>query len=336
MGYSILQKGYNLSNEDTESLLEKGKEELIKTLEFMKSDRNNFKDYRSLMRKGKEELIKTIQYITHHGQVHQRENGNDYSDFRSLLDKPYFHKLKDKYKKYMDKKYLNWLERKINSKTLKVSKPGKKCQTEVPKESNKSSLLDDLHFYRIKEKYKKYAYKNDLDWMEEKITSKNPKVYLTTKKPKVSKSDRTCPPCGQGGTQRQLNRIIGGSDAVPHSYPWIVRILGGCSESVCGGSLVSRRIIATAFHCTANVMKNIGQSCDHSDGKTIAIVGAHDVDVVKFVNNEEYRSSLYTIPIIDVKSPPHAGFKHEDTKSHDFAIMILEKPVQWNEKVHTI
>ena len=112
----------------------------------------------------------------------------------------------------------------------------------------------------------------------------------------------------------------------------MVRILGGCTTGLCAGSLISARIIVSSFHCTVNLKKDEMKSCDHSDRKRLAIIGAHNVDMTKVLVNKKYRNTLLAIPIIDVMSPSHSGFSHDDNKSHDFAIMILEKPVQWNKK----
>jgi len=54
--------------------------------------------------------------------------------------------------------------------------------------------------------------------------------------------------CGNGCGHRPGTRIIGGSTASPHSWPWqlSLRVMNGHS---CGASLISPRWAITAAHC---------------------------------------------------------------------------------------
>ena len=143
---------------------------------------------------------------------------------------------------------------------------------------------------------------------------------------------RTSCECGRSSQEKQVNRIvnrmnkgervIGGKEATAHLFPWIVRLGGGCAGGLCGGSLITRRLIATAFHCTLSEDDKT-KPCDHSDGKRVAIIGAHDISK----QNME-------VPIIAVKTPPHATkpITQKNPESHDFALVVLESPVQWNDK----
>ena len=118
-------------------------------------------------------------------------------------------------------------------------------------------------------------------------------------------------------------RIIGGAESPPHGFPWLVRLKGGCAASKCGGALISARLIATAFHCTDDNNGDPYVPCDHSDGKRVAVIGAHDISST----NEE---SQFTIPIIDVQSPPDRKLRFKVPDSHDFAVAILKYPVTWS------
>jgi len=54
------------------------------------------------------------------------------------------------------------------------------------------------------------------------------------------------------GRHRHEKRIIGGEDAVRHSWPFLASIrilLNGESEHHCGGTIISDRHILTAAHC---------------------------------------------------------------------------------------
>ena len=39
-----------------------------------------------------------------------------------------------------------------------------------------------------------------------------------------------------------------------------------------------------------------------------------------------------TIPIKEALVPPGGGYVQNDPDTHDFALMVLEKPAVWNEK----
>merc|ERR1712055_1095797 len=78
--------------------------------------------------------------------------------------------------------------------------------------------------------------------------------------------------CSCGKPPRQIrgkqNRISGGSEAQANQFPWLVRIVGGCPQGVCGGTLIS-------------------------DNKRLAVLGQHEID--RFLIS---RGVYYTIPII--------------------------------------
>ena len=94
---------------------------------------------------------------------------------------------------------------------------------------------------------------------------------------------------------------------------------------------MSPRIIATAFHCTKSPDDDGNKPCDHSNGARLAIIGQHSVDPFNM-------DSYPTIPIIEARAPPNAGPISDEAsvESHDFAIAILQKPVEWSDKVRPI
>merc|ERR1719259_274457 len=49
----------------------------------------------------------------------------------------------------------------------------------------------------------------------------------------------------------QSQRLIGGQEAIPHSWPWqvFVKIEGKAGGYDCGGSIISEKWILTAAHC---------------------------------------------------------------------------------------
>lgn len=133
-------------------------------------------------------------------------------------------------------------------------------------------------------------------------------------------SSKTC--CGVPGSVNSNGRISGGSEAVPHEFPWIVRISGGpqgCAW-LCGGALISRKVILSALHCVTKSGSKI--ICDHSDEKRKAIVGRHIADP-----HQSYPSD--TIPIVKAKAPG-------DREHHDFVLLVLKRPVTWSKNISPI
>jgi len=54
-----------------------------------------------------------------------------------------------------------------------------------------------------------------------------------------------------------MTRIIGGGDAIPNTYPWMVSIQSKSdSEHFCGGSLIGESYILTAAHCIEDAQSN--------------------------------------------------------------------------------
>merc|ERR1712133_235131 len=69
---------------------------------------------------------------------------------------------------------------------------------------------------------------------------------------------------GECGVPGHMDKIVGGEEATPHSYPWMAALFIDDSW-FCGGSLISDEWILTAAHCT-------------TDAHTARILlGAHDV-----------------------------------------------------------
>jgi hypothetical protein len=57
--------------------------------------------------------------------------------------------------------------------------------------------------------------------------------------------------CGKSLITNRFARIMGGQDAVPHSYPWMVSVSKRSLNylHLCGGVLITRRHVLTAAHC---------------------------------------------------------------------------------------
>uniref|UniRef100_A0A5S6QHH2 Peptidase S1 domain-containing protein n=1 Tax=Trichuris muris TaxID=70415 RepID=A0A5S6QHH2_TRIMR len=119
--------------------------------------------------------------------------------------------------------------------------------------------------------------------------------------------------------ERYFNRIVGGWEAVPHSFPWQVRVMThqyGNMYGACGGSLIqlnpgnSTDLVLTAAHC----FEDNGQYPSASKIKVIA--GAHNLD-------DPYESTRMEIGVQD--------FAHHlydtSTNANDIALLRLKQAV---------
>jgi len=143
--------------------------------------------------------------------------------------------------------------------------------------------------------------------------------------------------CGKPPRQRRgkQNRISGGSEAQANQFPWLVRIVGGCPQGVCGGTLISPRLVASAYHCSyyPGPGGDSSKPCDYSDNKRLAVLGQHEID--RFLIS---RGVYYTIPIIAAKYPNHGKqvFTLNRYDTHDFVLFVLKTPARLSRTVQPI
>merc|ERR1712142_197477 len=133
--------------------------------------------------------------------------------------------------------------------------------------------------------------------------------------------------CNCGIRASGVREISGGKFARKKRWPWVVRLVGGCG-GVSGGALVSPSVVLTAHHCTTK--PNSKKSCNMRKGKPkIAILGGTYINYNK-LKRYQYRK------VIEARSPDNAHLTLNNYDSHDFALLILEKPAKYTDRVRTI
>ncbi|XP_014256631.1 trypsin-1-like isoform X2 [Cimex lectularius] len=115
------------------------------------------------------------------------------------------------------------------------------------------------------------------------------------------------------GRSRRSGRIVGGSDASPGEFPWIVSITrrGG---HFCGGTLINNRWVLTAAHCLCSGSRIL------SAVELKVTVGGHDLreqtgahlPVSKLLLHPKYECSRYV---------------------NDIALIELSAPLSWSDAV---
>lgn len=122
--------------------------------------------------------------------------------------------------------------------------------------------------------------------------------------------------CGRSATKGRFSRIMGGQDAVPHSYPWMVSLTKRAMNNmhVCGGTLITRRHVLTAAHCMED------------------FDGPSDLNVLAGIHNTNEKNN----PVSAIAITVHPQYE-PDTFANDVAIVTLSMPLRENDpRVATI
>lgn len=131
--------------------------------------------------------------------------------------------------------------------------------------------------------------------------------------------------CGESLIGTRINL---GSDADPGQFPWLVAYfylenINSESEFVCGGSLISRKLIITAAHC----IESKGNSSSTKLPKnSLFFIGINDLNLKKKSN-----------PMIATEFHVNLNWDPTDVRyDSDIAIVVLSKTVLFNEIVKPI
>ncbi len=120
--------------------------------------------------------------------------------------------------------------------------------------------------------------------------------------------------CGRQSVVPSIQRIVGGIEAIPNSWPWIVSLQ--LRDHICGGALIDTRHVLTAAHCLTST----------SDSQIRVIAGLHERQKINTGRTQNIGVSRI--------------FIHEQystvTQSNDIAILRLSQPIQLNNYVNLI
>lgn len=137
-------------------------------------------------------------------------------------------------------------------------------------------------------------------------------TYANFMQTNCQKACNVCSSCKCGQANRgNRNRIVGGVDTEKNEYPWQVLLIHQNARSFCGGSIISKKEILTAAHCT--------------EGKVAAairvLVGDHDTS-----QNDGQK----TFQVCNIKE--HESYVSK-TLDYDFAILRLCNEIEFSEDI---
>jgi len=116
--------------------------------------------------------------------------------------------------------------------------------------------------------------------------------------------------CGRSQITNRFSRIMGGQDALPHSYPWMVSLAKRSLNNLhlCGGVLLTRRHILTAAHCMEDFK------------------GISDMNIIAGVHYTNERKN--PIPALSIDIHPQYD---PETFANDVAVVTLSSPLPEND-----
>ncbi|XP_064480507.1 plasma kallikrein-like isoform X1 [Ornithodoros turicata] len=125
--------------------------------------------------------------------------------------------------------------------------------------------------------------------------------------------------CGQRRDSDGSPRIIGGTDALPHEFPWQVSLsfrLPPVDIHACGASVVNENWIITAAHCCANPL-HIGY---------VALFGKQNV-----AHFEETQEARYFDKVVIHEK--YVLIENGAAAEYDYCLVRLSEPVNFTEYI---
>jgi hypothetical protein len=122
--------------------------------------------------------------------------------------------------------------------------------------------------------------------------------------------------CGRSQTTNRFSRIMGGQDALPHSYPWMVSLAKRSLNNLhlCGGVLLTRQHVLTAAHCMEDFK------------------GISDMNIIAGIHYTNERKN--PIPALSIDIHPQYD---PETFANDVAVVTLSSPLtENNPRIGTI
>ncbi|KAK9409989.1 ovochymase-2-like [Crotalus adamanteus] len=157
-----------------------------------------------------------------------------------------------------------------------------------------------------------------IDVADLNITNSSSGVILEEISEPANETDMPDDSCGLASNQPRFlfNRIVGGEEAVPHSWPWqaSLQIL---NENICGGAVLTRTWVVTAAHC----LKKEGKYQD----LWRVVVGTHDIKEQEQSNQKRLVKQYITHPDFNTS-----------TLDSDIALVELTEPLEFNHYVHPV
>ncbi|GLG98223.1 Serine proteinase stubble [Gryllus bimaculatus] len=136
------------------------------------------------------------------------------------------------------------------------------------------------------------------------------------------------PKCGERNPRR-LPRIAGGSDAQHGEFPWhvgVYRSVSGSDFNICGGTIISERIVVTAAHCFWNV----------EDEKPYS-VNDFRVAAGKYYSKWNHKDERDDAQKRDIERVViHNGFGNKNNWANDIALIELKNPFEMKIAVRPI